>query len=95
MVKRFSPVNEMGEAIPCVLASDHDALVADLAAMTNDRNYHRAAAIQQSVYWRTHHEAHIEALETALRDIAEGEGPYSMDPTTMIGIAKAALAPSA
>ena len=49
------------------LRKERDALTAELASMTKDRDYRRASAIQQSVYWRTHHEARVAALEAALR----------------------------
>jgi len=43
MVKRFSPVNEMGEAVPCVLAADYDALLDECtAAMKRNGEYLKA-----------------------------------------------------
>jgi hypothetical protein len=59
-----------------VRKADYDAVAAELAAMTSDRDYHRASAIQQSVYWRTHHEARIKALEAALQEMFKAEDAY-------------------
>jgi hypothetical protein len=52
--------------VPVHLSSDYDALAAELAAMTTDRDYHRLAAIEQSVHWRNIHEERIRALEAEL-----------------------------
>jgi hypothetical protein len=79
MVKRWFCTNEgeLEEAQPhddmgiVVLAADYDALEAEMAAMTKDRDYHRASAINQSVYWRTHHEERIAALEAELTKVRE------------------------
>jgi hypothetical protein len=56
LVKRFNPA-QMVEAFNggWVRSSDYDRLEDALAAMTKDRDYHRAAAMEQSEYWRNHY----------------------------------------
>jgi hypothetical protein len=58
--------NEIDAEDVFVDAPSYDAVVAELAAMTKDRDYHRAATMQQSQYWRGVHEERIRALETRI-----------------------------
>jgi len=56
-----------------VLAADYEVLEARvkeleaaLGSMRNDRDYHRNAALEQSVYWRNHYADRVTELEAAI-----------------------------
>ena len=47
-----------------------DGLATELASVTNDRDYHRNAAIQQSVYWRNVYQDRLRNAQSIIGDIS-------------------------
>lgn len=47
-----------------------DGLTAELLAMTNDRDYHRRIAIEQSAYWRNQYSSRFREAHSIIGDIS-------------------------
>lgn len=54
-----------------------DGLTTELASVTSDRDYHRNAAIQQSIHWRNVYQDRLRNAESIIGDISGDIGIFT------------------
>lgn len=54
-----------------------DGLSTELASVTNDRDYHRNAAIQQNFYWRNVYQDRLRNAQSIIGDISGDIGIFT------------------